>query len=309
MSSAQHGAEARRRPRSPAPSRRDRRRLAAGGKAHAARRGPAPCTRPTRCRRSSASVIVGQYGPAAAQARTRVRLGIRPIVPPGAAVGTATPTTTARRAASFIRASKVSTNSHYFTDELALRPPYDPAMPERLGRRRRPPPGALLDRAPRRAARRRGAREGGCPARALLVPRLGDAPRSPSHPERSPPRPACRRRRSATTSAGSSRARRRPQGPESRRRPLVPPRPHGEGPRIATAAGPQCWLPSSASNDIWRARPASTSRPCESSDRRCGWRWRSPKRDHAVRRLRWRARPGSRPRPRAGAPARRPVRT
>jgi len=33
-----------------------------------------------------------------------------------------------------IRASKVSTKSHYFTDELALRPPYDPAMPERRGR-------------------------------------------------------------------------------------------------------------------------------------------------------------------------------
>jgi DNA-binding MarR family transcriptional regulator len=40
----------------------------------------------------------------------------------------------ARRAASFIRASKVSTKSHYFTDELALRPAYDPGMPEVLGR-------------------------------------------------------------------------------------------------------------------------------------------------------------------------------
>ena len=36
--------------------------------------------------------------------------------------------------ASFIRASKVSTKSHYITDELALRPPYDPAMTEILRR-------------------------------------------------------------------------------------------------------------------------------------------------------------------------------
>ena len=49
----------------------------------------------------------------------------------------------------------------------------------------------------------RSSRPDRSPEPALLLPRLGDAPRA-RHSERSPPRRAYRRRRSATTSAGSS---------------------------------------------------------------------------------------------------------
>jgi DNA-binding MarR family transcriptional regulator len=84
---------------------------------------------------ATARVIVGQYGPAAAQARSDRAPGITPAPALGAAAesgaaGTATATAIkTRSAARVIRPPEIATKSHYFSDELALCPAYDPAVP------------------------------------------------------------------------------------------------------------------------------------------------------------------------------------
>ena len=198
--------------------------------------------------------------------------------------------------------TSLPTNSHYVHRMIRPCPRYSDGM-KPTSSRSSTRPGSSSVCSWTRSSRRWLSRP------ALLVHRLGDAPRArharsavrrdgPAADDGTRLRPPARRKR------------RRPQDPESRRRSLVPPGPHCEGaedraPRLARSAG----RVRARRHDISRARLPSTSRLCESSERRCDWRWRSPKRDHAVRLLRRRARPGSRPRPRAGAPARRPART
>ena len=204
-------------------------------------------------------------------------------------------------------ASVVATNSQYFTDELAASPAYDASVPERDSSdvdllQELYSTGLLVALLVDAELARIGV-----PDRRFSfigwVTRLEPVTPSVLAAETGLPPTTIRDYVRQLVASGDARKVRTPLT-AARTTSSSPPRDAGS----LSAAGPRSSPRSTVSNATSSVPPATIWQRCESSGRPCGWR--SPRLRHGQRPrtalLRSRGRRGSRPRPRAGAPTRRP---